>query len=118
MNNYSDKETGELVSVSIGLSKILSKTPLVLNKEDFDTLDMNYNVFDYLKKAKKFLYIPEIDKMFNSIGKAYEPIIASKLSKALNNLKYIREKGIESWDKKYEVSNNYKHAKEFILFEQ
>lgn len=67
MNNYSEKDTEKLIDLSIGLSKILDKTPLVLDKEDFNLIKDAYKVEDYLKRAKEFLYLPKISQMYEQI---------------------------------------------------
>lgn len=41
--------------------------------------------------------------------------VTCSLSKSLDNLTHIKEKGIESWDKEYNVSENYNNAKEFLV---
>lgn len=40
--------------------------------------------------------------------------VTCSLSKGLEDLSYIREKGLESWDEKYNISESYNKAKKFI----
>ena len=71
MNCYTDKETSNLINVSIGLSKIVDKLHLIRDKDDLQTLDKVYDTEKYLEMAKQFLYIPKINKMMEQIEKTY-----------------------------------------------
>ena len=72
MNCHSDEETNNLINVSIGLSKIVDKLPLVIDEDGLKTLDKVYDTERYLDIAKGFLYLPKIKKMVEQIEESYK----------------------------------------------
>lgn len=54
--------------------------------------------------------------MYNFSDKEINELITvtCSLSKGLENLTHIREKGLESWDEKYNISESYNNTKKFI----
>jgi len=72
MNCHSDEETNNLINVSIGLSKIVDKLPLVIDEDDLKTLDKVYDTEKYLDIAKGFLYISSVKKMVEQIKESYK----------------------------------------------
>ena len=72
MNCYTDKETNDLINISIGLSRIVDKLPLVMDKDDLKSLEKVYDTEKYLDMAKGFLYIPKIKKMAEQVEESYK----------------------------------------------
>ena len=54
--------------------------------------------------------------MYNFSDKGINKLITatSNLSKGLEDLAHIKEKGIESWNEKYKISKSYDNARKFI----
>ena len=114
MYSFTDKEINKLIAVTCNLSKGLDHLTY-LRERGVESWDEKYNIFENYASAKDFISISEIDRMFKNVESIYSLAFSYEISQGLDNLAHIREKGIESWDEKYEISKNYNLAKKLLL---
>ncbi len=72
MHCLEDKELEELIEVSINLSKSLDNVAKYEVDSRILQWQEKYEVKKYQNKAKKFLTIPSIKKMYGEINKIYK----------------------------------------------
>jgi len=83
MHCYTDKEIGELIKVSCGLTKSLENLFHIKDK-GVDSWSEKYNVPNLYNKARRFLTVPGMDKMFKRIEKIYKIVYEDEWSNYLN----------------------------------